>query len=235
MTKVKTIQNDSGNKGLRTRCAVNKIDAISPRKSIYMLVCIITLIVGFCCIESAIFANALTTTSTPFVAKPGDMYLVKSDNTSTSSSVSFSVGTYNHLAIVCDSNSTIESWGLRNDGKNGVRKWLNSETVANFKNYDVFRLINDTTGAIGRAAVEYAKSKLGKPYNWDFGSKSKTDSFYCSSLAWRAYQMNGYDIDSKPMDPIRLFGFWGPIIGWIDTCAPDEIANSKLLVKVFSK
>lgn len=34
-----------------------------------------------------------------------------------------------------------------------------------------------------------------KPYNWDFWHKERTDSFYCSSLIWRAYYDAGMDID----------------------------------------
>ncbi|AGX41391.1 YiiX/YebB-like N1pC/P60 family cysteine hydrolase [Clostridium saccharobutylicum] len=46
-----------------------------------------------------------------------------------------------------------------------------------------------------RQAVDYAISKIGSDYNYNFLNKWKTDKFYCSQLVWRAYIEQGIDLD----------------------------------------
>jgi len=47
------------------------------------------------------------------------------------------------------------------------------------------------------SAARYAMAQTGKPYNWDYLNKQTEDSFYCSQLAWRAYETQGIDLDSN--------------------------------------
>lgn len=44
-------------------------------------------------------------------------------------------------------------------------------------------------------AVDYASSKMGSSYNYNFLNKWNTDKFYCSQLVWRAYIEQGIDLD----------------------------------------
>jgi len=44
--------------------------------------------------------------------------------------------------------------------------------------------------------VEYCHSQLGKPYNLNFFDAEKEDSFYCSQLAFKAYQRQGINLNT---------------------------------------
>lgn len=37
-------------------------------------------------------------------------------------------------------------------------------------------------------AADYAMAQIGKPYNWNFGSKGSEEKFYCSSLVYKSWQ-----------------------------------------------
>lgn len=43
-------------------------------------------------------------------------------------------------------------------------------------------------------AAKYAEQQIGKPYNWDFSNRNRTDRFYCSQLVWRAWKEAGIDL-----------------------------------------
>lgn len=45
------------------------------------------------------------------------------------------------------------------------------------------------------AAVDYALDQLGEPYNI-LASRDDTHQWYCSHLVWKAYKLQGYDIES---------------------------------------
>lgn len=66
-----------------------------------------------------------------------------------------------------------------------------------FQHYDqqVGFKIQPGFGAVAIQANLNARSHLYKPYSWDFWHKERTDTFYCSSLLWRAYYDAGMDID----------------------------------------
>lgn len=51
-------------------------------------------------------------------------------------------------------------------------------------------------------AVNYANSKVNKPYNHNFWNKWTETSFYCSQLVWRAWYNQGIDIDNNKNDTI---------------------------------
>ncbi len=56
-------------------------------------------------------------------------------------------------------------------------------------------------------AVNYALAQRGKPYNYNLALKTPTNSFYCTSLAWRASYQQGIGICGTP---------WADIAGIIN-------------------
>lgn len=44
--------------------------------------------------------------------------------------------------------------------------------------------------------AEYCLSQVGKPYNLNFLSPEREDAFYCSQLAYKAYQQIGIDLNT---------------------------------------
>jgi hypothetical protein len=51
------------------------------------------------------------------------------------------------------------------------------------------------TQSISRVStVQYARNRLGLPYNYAFYDPFRTNSFYCSSLIWRSYYESGFNI-----------------------------------------
>ncbi len=47
------------------------------------------------------------------------------------------------------------------------------------------------------SVAEYCLRQLGKPYNIDFLDSSTEDSFYCSQLAYKAYQKYGINLNTN--------------------------------------
>lgn len=85
---------------------------------------------------------------------------------------------------------------------------LNSDlTIESMPSGGVHRLTNDWKTRYTKAlcatvingdpgqAVDYASSKIGSSYNYNFLNKWTTDKFYCSQLVWRAYVDQGIDLD----------------------------------------
>lgn len=56
----------------------------------------------------------------------------------------------------------------------------------------VLRLKNNAK-ARGKLAVDYAKSRIGAPFDFSFDSKDESN-LYCSELVWRAYESTGVQI-----------------------------------------
>ncbi|MFZ7825885.1 YiiX/YebB-like N1pC/P60 family cysteine hydrolase [Priestia sp. J2] len=100
-----------------------------------------------------------------------------------------------HAAIVVDSANTIEAYGNKGPSKDGVRYWSNN-WKNRWKDAKVQRVKNSTASQRAKA-VKYTKAQLYEPYNYNFASKNKTDSWYCSQLVWRAWKEQGYDLDSS--------------------------------------
>ena len=46
------------------------------------------------------------------------------------------------------------------------------------------------------AVASYALAQVGKPYNLNFLNPETEDSFYCSQLAYKAYQSIGIDLNT---------------------------------------
>jgi len=44
--------------------------------------------------------------------------------------------------------------------------------------------------------ASYALSQIGKPYNLNFLNSDTEESFYCSQLAYKAYQQVGIDLNT---------------------------------------
>ncbi|MBN7575800.1 MULTISPECIES: YiiX/YebB-like N1pC/P60 family cysteine hydrolase [Clostridium] len=72
----------------------------------------------------------------------------------------------------------------------GVRRYTND-----WKTRYTKALCATVKNADPEQAVDYATSKIGSSYNYNFLNKWKTDTFYCSQLVWRAYIEQGIDLD----------------------------------------
>ncbi|GEP64318.1 hydrolase [Clostridium beijerinckii] len=72
----------------------------------------------------------------------------------------------------------------------GVRRYTND-----WKTRYTKALCATVKNADPEQAVDYASSKIGSSYNYNFLNKWKTDTFYCSQLVWRAYIEQGIDLD----------------------------------------
>jgi uncharacterized protein YycO len=45
-------------------------------------------------------------------------------------------------------------------------------------------------------ATNFAKGKVGLPYNWNFLNKTTTSSYYCSQLVWQAWNFAGINTET---------------------------------------
>lgn len=72
----------------------------------------------------------------------------------------------------------------------GVRRYTND-----WKTRYTKALCATVKNADPEQAADYASSKIGCSYNYNFLNKWKTDTFYCSQLVWRAYIEQGIDLD----------------------------------------
>ncbi|EHI97416.1 cell wall-associated hydrolase-like protein [Clostridium sp. DL-VIII] len=99
----------------------------------------------------------------------------------------FGTGPITGHAGMVDLNSdlTIESMT-----SGGVRRYTND-----WKTRYTKALCATVKNADPGQAVDYATSKIGSSYNYNFLNKWKTDKFYCSQLVWRAYIEQGIDLD----------------------------------------
>jgi uncharacterized protein YycO len=95
-------------------------------------------------------------------------------------------GVFCHAAVVTY-NWASRTFSIGPDGDNGV--WWNSQSRlkeyshASVQRVDTWPLSSDRR----QTAANYALKQLGKPYNWIFIDKWRTDAFYCSQLCWAAY------------------------------------------------
>lgn len=99
----------------------------------------------------------------------------------------FGTGPITGHAGMVDSNPdlTIESMT-----SGGVRRYTND-----WKTRYTKALCATVKSSDPEQAVDYASSKIGCSYNYNFLNKWKTDKFYCSQLVWRAYMEQGIDLD----------------------------------------
>lgn len=120
-------------------------------------------------------------------------------------------GYWDHAAIYIGNSQLIEAWGA------GVRI-MPVDITHEASAAAIYRVY--TTTAVKQAAVNFAKTQVGKPYDISFafwpGSKSVRSAFwYCSELVWAAYYLKGVDIDATSG---YSWTYWNNI-------APTEIAD----------
>ena len=98
-----------------------------------------------------------------------------------------SAGFAGHAAIVSDSRyETIESYAKSFSpiDKDGVQIYDND--WGSRSGSLLVRPYNATSDDYSEA-VEFAETKIGLPYNWNFLDKNATDKYYCSQLVWQAW------------------------------------------------
>jgi cell wall-associated NlpC family hydrolase len=61
---------------------------------------------------------------------------------------------------------------------------------------DVFDFSRDEEKHMRTAIASYALAQIGKPYNLNFLNAERDDAFYCSQLAYKAYQRVGIDLNT---------------------------------------
>ncbi|MBN2097967.1 MAG: hypothetical protein JW753_00065 [Dehalococcoidia bacterium] len=111
-------------------------------------------------------------------------------------------GVFCHAAIVTY-NWASYVFSIGPDGDRGVgwnsRAELKRYSHASVQRVDTWPLSSNRR----QTAADYAYKQLGKPYNWIFVDKWRTDAFYCSQLCWAAYYRPSpwyykLDIDGVP-------------------------------------
>ena len=95
-------------------------------------------------------------------------------------------GVFCHAAIVKYQGSSA-LFSIGPDGENGV--WWNSRSLLHQYSHASVQRVDTWPLSSNRRqnAADYARNQLGKPYNWIFIDKWRTDAFYCSQLCWAAY------------------------------------------------
>lgn len=136
--------------------------------------------------------------TTQSIGTAGDI-LVTLDGTSSGSSA-WAGG---HAGVVSDvSGYVVESFGNKGD-LNGVRHWTNNWGTR-YKKVKGLR-VQGATSADYSYAASYARTQIGKPYNYNFFYISTTNSFYCSQLVWRSFYNRGFDLnDGLAVWPVDL-------------------------------
>ena len=126
-------------------------------------------------------------------------------------------GVFCHAAIVKYRGSSA-LFSIGPDGDNGV--WWNSQSrLKEYSHASVQRVDTWPLSSNRRqTAADYARNQLGKPYNWIFVDKWRTDAFYCSQLCWAAYYRPSpwyckIDLDAVP-DQLD-FGAVAPDALWL--------------------
>ena len=95
-------------------------------------------------------------------------------------------GVFCHAALVVYS-GYYYAFAVGPDGDSGVR-WNTREQLHQYSHASVQRINTWPLSSTRRqTAADYAYRQLGKPYNWLFVDKWRTDAFYCSQLCWAAY------------------------------------------------
>lgn len=138
------------------------------------------------------------TTTVQSIGTTGDI-LVTLDGTS-SGSLAWAGG---HAGVVSDvAGYVVESFGNKGD-LNGVRHWTNNWGTR-YKKVKGLRVQGALSTDYSYAA-SYARTQIGKPYNYNFFYISTTNSFYCSQLVWRSFYNRGFDLnDGGAVWPVDL-------------------------------
>jgi hypothetical protein len=152
-------------------------------------------------------------------AENGDIVLVKGSG--------LFPGVFCHAAIVV--NEWSSSWfsvGPTGD----IDVWYNSRYTLHLYSHASVQRVDTWPLSSSRrqTAANYALNQLGKPYNWIFVDKWRTDAFYCSQLCWAAYYRPSpwyckIDLDAVP-DQLD-FGAVAPDALWLSWRTDTVICN----------
>jgi uncharacterized protein YycO len=128
-----------------------------------------------------------------YPTRPGTI-LVSTDPWFSSFGVGFGLG---HSAIVLNGNYVVES--LPKGVVKGNNDWAN-------RYEGIFGVtVKSTTARQDAAAVAWARSKIGKPYNYNFYNMKTRAKFYCSQLVWAAFKDNfGINLNTRKYDLSKL-------------------------------
>lgn len=111
-------------------------------------------------------------------------------------------GYWMHNAIVVERDGVLQL--VESTSEAGVTlRGLDSPYIAFASDVTVVRV--DAPPEVRRAAADYALAQVGKPFSWRYFHKGRTDAFYCSQLAWSAYQQVGIDLDANYLLEQPLF------------------------------
>ena len=104
-------------------------------------------------------------------------------------------GHYSHVAMYIGNGMMIEAW------ETGVRI-VSIDMIHNADDAAIYRV--RTSDSVKQAAVNWALTKVGLPYDFIWltyigGKQVEGNSYYCSELVWAAYKaVGGPDIDQNP-------------------------------------
>ncbi len=126
-------------------------------------------------------------------------------------------GVFCHAAIVTYDWAS-GAFSIGPDGDNGVwwnsRSRLKAYSHASVQRVDTWPLSSSRR----QTAANYALNQLGRPYNWIFVDKWRTDAFYCSQLCWAAYYRPSpwyYKLDIDGVPDALDFGAVAPDALWL--------------------
>lgn len=165
--------------------------------------------------------TSLTNNLTTCGMQPGDILLEYNDP---STSVVYqgerlsgeADGFWEHVGIYVGNNQVVESYpdphGLPfvTTTPGVVQHDISTSSFWTARYFLVLRLKpnpNDLSKAHESAVL--AMNQVGKPYNWNYLDKTRTDAFYCSQLIWFAYMnsaMYPVDLESRKSLCERTFG-----------------------------
>ncbi|SFX62071.1 Permuted papain-like amidase enzyme, YaeF/YiiX, C92 family [Thermoactinomyces sp. DSM 45891] len=99
---------------------------------------------------------------------------------------------HGHAGIGSHSSSlTVESFP-----EGGVQYRARSTWPNNTRKWAAY-LVDGAKSDEYQSAASFSENSVGKPYSRDFFNKRRTDRYYCSSIVWRAWVNQGYDLDSN--------------------------------------
>lgn len=148
------------------------------------------------------------------VLRPGDIILCRGCAGWLEENFGGIVGYWRHAAMFIGNGQMIEAW------KDGVRV-VPVSMVNRASEVAVYRVA--TSDAVRQAAINWALTKVGLPYDYKWltyvgGKEIEGNSYYCSELIWAAYlKAGGPDIDQNPGFSLRY--------GW--NVAPQELADDR--------
>ena len=101
----------------------------------------------------------------------------------------------NHAVIYVGRRRFVEAIGK------GVGYTSFHKLFTHYHSFVILRTIKGTKWRIKRKAVKWAKQQVGKPYNYDW--KTKSQSYFCSELVNEAYLHAGYKTKLQSMTQVK--------------------------------